>query len=392
MKRLYILFVFVLAGLTLQAQEMKTLTWGGVERQYYQYVPASYTGETSVPLVLCLHGLGEGAMNFFNVTNFASVAEQKGWILVYPQALNFTINIPFAGSQDLGPCWNVGSTVTISINMGGYPISFDVSVNPNVDDSGFLNATLDQVENDFNIDADSVFVMGFSLGGLMSHRMAIEHGDRINAIAAISGEIGNELTGLTPTGHVSVLQVHGTDDQMISYEGANISYGGYGPFSVGLDAEETVNWWSVFNNCNLDPVIELYPDSQDDYMTFEMHSHLNGDNGSRVALLKVNGGEHNYYTSGSYDIDYTEEIVRFFINTLDVTSTPELTTETLNVHPNPANSFITIDGSAPVSIIDLMGKTVLQSQGKSHIDVSSLSEGVYFVKSGDAYSKLIISR
>jgi poly(3-hydroxybutyrate) depolymerase len=39
-------------------------------------------------------------------------------------------------------------------------------------------AILDSLENNMNINTDSVFFMGFSMGGFMSNRMAIEHGDR----------------------------------------------------------------------------------------------------------------------------------------------------------------------------------------------------------------------
>ena len=50
-----------------------------------------------------------------------------------------------------------------------------------IDDSGFLMALLDSLAVQYPVNQDSIFFTGFSMGGFMSHRMAIEHGDRINA-------------------------------------------------------------------------------------------------------------------------------------------------------------------------------------------------------------------
>ena len=372
---------------TLNAQNMKTLTWGGQERQYLEYVPTTYSAETPAPVLFILHGLGDDATNFFNATDVRTVAEQRGWIVVCPQALDFNLQTPLGG-YDFGTSWNAGITVTVQIELYGMPFSFDVTVNPDADDSGFLMATLETLDEEYAVEPDSVFFAGFSLGACMSHRLAIEHGDRINAIAAVSGVVGNDMDELTPAANINVLEIFGTSDEMISYDNAEISLQSYGTHSIGLPAEATVEYWRNFNQCAETAVFEQYPDLVNDGLTFEMYSYMDGANDSRVSFIKVNNGLHRWYMAGNNDISYTEEIAKFFTGTLDVTDVNEQTEAKATVYPNPAKDFIQVEGT--VSIYDLCGKLVMKGAGR--IDISSLPEGMYFVKSKDACTKLVINR
>ena len=388
MKKAFTLFFFALLAFTLNAQTMKTITWDGQERQYLEYVPTSYSEAEAAPVLFMLHGMGDDINNFFQATQIRDVAEEQGWIIICPQALDFTYSIPGLGSQDFGTCWNVGSTVSVSFEMYGFPLNFDVTVNEGVDDEGFLLATLTSLEEEYNVDQNKIFFAGFSLGGFMSHRMAIEHGDIINSIAAVSGVIGNDLTTLTPVDNVNVLQFFGTSDEMITYDDAMISLQTLGYYNLGMPVEETVEYWRAFNQCDETPIVEQYPDTYNDGLTFEMYRYLNGNNDSRVAFIKVYNGTHTWYSGYNHDIDYNTEIVNFFNNTTDVNGVEEATSNTLTIYPNPANDVINVDKT--VQIYDLCGKLVMKGSGK--IDVSTLPEGMYFVKSSNECTKLIINR
>ena len=388
MKKAFTLFFFALFAFALNAQTTKTITWDGQERQYLEYVPTSYSETVAAPVLFMLHGMGDDINNIFQATQIRNVAEEQGWIIICPQALDFTYAIPGLGSQDFGTCWNVGSTVSVSFEMYGFPLNFDVTVNENVDDEGFLMAALEATKAEYNVDQDKIFFAGFSLGGFMSHRMAIQHGDIINSIAAVSGVIGNDLTTLTPVDNVNVLQFFGTNDEMITYDDAMISLQTLGYYNLGMPVEETVEYWRAFNQCDEAPIVEQYPDTHNDGLTFEMYRYLNGNNDSRVAFIKVYNGIHTWYSGYNHDIDYNTEIVNFFNNTTDVNGVEEATSNTLTVYPNPANDFINVDKT--VKIYDLCGKLVIKGSGK--IDVSTLPEGMYFVKSENDCSKLIINR
>lgn len=388
MKKAFTLFFFAIMAFALNAQTTKTITWDGQERQYLEYVPTSYSEAEAAPVLFMLHGMGDDINNFFQATQIRNVAEEQGWIIICPQALDFTYAIPGLGSQDFGTCWNVGSTISVDFSSMGIPLSFDVTVNEDADDEGFLMAALEATKAEYNVDQNKIFFAGFSLGGFMSHRMAIQHGDIINSIAAVSGVIGNDLTTLTPAANVNVLQIFGTNDEMITYDDAMISLQTLGYYNLGMPVEETVEFWRAFNQCDEAPIVEQYPDTHNDGLTFEMYRYLNGNNDSRVAFIKVYNGIHTWYSGYNHDIDYNTEIVNFFNNTTDVNSVEEATSNTLTVYPNPANDFINVDKT--VKIYDLCGKLVMK--GSSKIDVSTLPEGMYFVKSENDCSKLIINR
>ena len=374
---------------SLNAQTTKTITWDGQERQYVEYVPSTYSETEPAPVLFMLHGLGDQANSFFMATQIKSVADQKGWIVVCPQALPFNLQIAGMGSQNFGTCWNAGLTVVANISFYGMTIPYEIPVNETVDDEGFILATLDALNQEYNLNSDSLFFVGFSLGGFMSHRMAIQHGDIINGIAAVSGLVGNDMASLTPVDNVNMLQIFGTADEMITYDSALISLQGYGFSNTGLPAEETVEYWRAFNQCDQEPFVEQYPDTFEDGMNFEMYQYMNGANDSRVAFIKVYNGGHNWYFGEQNDIDYNSEIVKFFTNTLDVTNVAETTNETLTVYPNPAQNYVNV-GKEKVSIYDLCGKLVMKGSGR--LDVSSLPEGMYFVRSKDNCTKLIINR
>jgi hypothetical protein len=64
----------------------------------------------------------------------------------------------------------------------------------------------------------------------------------------------------------------------------------------------------------------------------------------------------------------------------NITSVQENNTSEFNIYPNPIKDVLTIDGTYnSVNIYDVFGKLVLTSQTKKIIDVSSLSNGIYFV-------------
>jgi hypothetical protein len=65
-------------------------------RTYFVYTPVNYQG-SAVPLFVMLHGCGEDAETFATVTHMNQLADQKQFIVVYPQQGS-------AGNQE--QCWD----------------------------------------------------------------------------------------------------------------------------------------------------------------------------------------------------------------------------------------------------------------------------------------------
>ena len=194
MKRVfYFIFSLVFVAFTQAQQTSKTMQFGGLTRQYLEYVPAIYNSSTPVPIVICLHGLGDNMNNFAGI-GMNYVADTADFIVLTPQA----IVDPLASAT----AWNSGASYM------GYQL------NSGVDDVGFINALIDSTMALYNIDTTRIYVTGFSMGGFMANRLACELGDRLAAIASVSGTIGTALNCTNPD-PIPVCHFHGTTDSTV---------------------------------------------------------------------------------------------------------------------------------------------------------------------------------
>lgn len=371
MKKLFTLFLAVFFCLSVFAQSgqtTKTITWGDTERQYIEYVPANVSNPA--PVLFVLHGLGDDMANMFSSTGFKSIADAHGWIVITPQALEAQISL-MTYTLPLGTAWNSGVSADF---MGNH-----IVVNEGVDDSGLLMAILDDLISTYNVDQNNVFCTGFSMGGFMSNRMAIEHPDRFKAIASVSGTIGNEISSNTPSQHISTMHIHGTADEMVSYENAELSYQNFS-FSVGLGAEATVEYWRNKNQCSATATHTDFPDNVSDNLTFEKFQYDNANEGIKTVFIKVTGGEHTWYYTPNNDIDYTTEIYNFFASCMGPTSVGEVAFPTVNVYPNPTKDMLHVEAEniTNIQVYNALGQLMV-STTSTDIPVSSYSEGLYTV-------------
>jgi hypothetical protein len=67
-------------------------------------------------------------------------------------------------------------------------------------------------------------------------------------------------------------------------------------------------------------------------------------------------------------------------------------TQSFAVYPNPASSFVRVEGTGQIQISDLLGREILRSQ-EVDIDVASLADGIYIVRDTHGHAtRLIIAR
>ena len=69
-----------------QHNNAQSIVHDGINREYVLYIPNSYDGTSSVPLMLNFHGFGGSARRIiWKNADLRSVAETNTFILVYPQ-------------------------------------------------------------------------------------------------------------------------------------------------------------------------------------------------------------------------------------------------------------------------------------------------------------------
>ena len=278
-----ILFIcfFSLSFLQAQQTESHNIVHDGLDREYHIYIPVSYDGATSVPLLFVFHGYGGNARDLMRWGDMRSVADTAGFILIVPQGYK-----DHRGS----PHWNVGSWTTGST----------------VDDIGFIEKIINRTSDEFNLDLHRVYSYGHSNGGYFSFELACQLGNKIAAIGSIGGTMSTEsYDSCEPSHNTSVITVHGTSDPIVYYTGGR-------PYNSKSQVE-TLRYWVDFNNTNISPEIIEVPDSdKNDGSQVELYKYDGGTNGTSVHHFKVINGGHSWPGRyGNMDIIATSEIWKF---------------------------------------------------------------------------------
>lgn len=145
---------------------------GGTGRDYKLYVPSGYHGEP-VPLVVMLHGCGQGPDSFADSTRMNRVAEEARFLVLYP-AQSITAN----GLK----CW-AWYAPDNQQRDGGEP--------------QLIVRALQQVERQFAVDERRVYVAGLSAGASMAAILAACYPDVFAAAAVHSGTMVKSAESLT---------------------------------------------------------------------------------------------------------------------------------------------------------------------------------------------------
>lgn len=345
---------FALCPAMTQAQAEKTILHNGLTRSYIEYTPASYTGSSAVPLLLALHGWNDQNTNFA-LAGFQILGELENFITVYPQGATGVI----------GTGWNAGVQY------------YNIPINGNIDDVGFIDALIDTLVTEYNIDQTRIYVTGFSLGGFMTNRLACELSHRIAAVVSVAGTRGNMISNCTPWRQVPFCHIHGNQDDVVLYSG-NI---------FGMDPPQLVDWWVLFNQCNPAPAVTQMPDLAQDSITVTHYEYSGGAGGSKVEFYMADGAGHDWLYQPVNDVSYTVLIWNFLKN-FSLTNVPvhEINqTDRFNVRPGNTHESIHISFSSEFtkvqfSVYDISGKQVFFlsiSEPEFSADVSFFAPGIY---------------
>lgn len=129
-----------------------TMELGGFIRCWYEYVPQRVrTLGRPVPLVFCMHGRGGTAESFISLSGMSRVAEERDFIVVFPEA----------GVHQGRP----GALRNLLLWNGEYK-------GEKIDDVAFILAILEQVKARYDIDSTRVYACGQSSGGMMTSLLA----------------------------------------------------------------------------------------------------------------------------------------------------------------------------------------------------------------------------
>ena len=157
-------------------------------RNYKVYLPSSYDKSRPAPLIVVLHGCTQDPDDISRGTRFNAVAEEKGFVVAYPQQEQKHNGLK---------CWNWFDSAHQRRDKG---------------EPALVAAITEKVMSDYSIDARRVFIAGVSAGGAMALITAYAYPELFAAAGIHSGiaygsatSIANALTAMHSGGDPAAL-------------------------------------------------------------------------------------------------------------------------------------------------------------------------------------------
>jgi polyhydroxybutyrate depolymerase len=258
--------------------EYDPVPFGG-SRPVQLYVPSGYTGAPT-PLVILLHGYSANGAEEDLYLGLREVAESMTVLYAHPDGTTNPDGYEF---------WNATNACCDFWDSG-------------VDDSSYLASLVTEFGTRYAVDPSRVYFIGHSNGGFMSYRMACDHSGVVAAIVSIAGAMWLDTSKCNPTAPVSVLEVHGTADTTIFYDGGTTASassdggtpeGGTPGGGQYPGATTSVADWATFDGCNTPPDTSQPPVDIDVGHTTTVTQYSAGCHApSEVDLWSMNGEGH----------------------------------------------------------------------------------------------------
>jgi polyhydroxybutyrate depolymerase len=243
--------------------ERLSIKVGGVTRNYLLHSPANLPAGKSAPLVLVFHGGGGHDWNMPGFTHFDDLADQEGFYVAYPDALNRH--------------WN------------------DSRGESEADDVGFTRELIAALERAHAIDPRRVYATGISNGGFFSNRLACDLGDKIAAIASVAATMPKPLAAdCKPARPISVLYMQGTDDPLVPINGGTVGFVKGRGRGENISLADSAKFWRSIDGLTRPPEVKDYPDRTGDGTTIHRELWTGGKDDTEVDVYTVQGGGHTW--------------------------------------------------------------------------------------------------
>jgi len=163
-----------------------------------------------------------------------------------------------------------------------------------VDDVAFIEHLIDDMATTYGIDREKVFVLGYSGGGHLVYRLALERPHLFAGFAAMLMVLpAPESLDCDPSGEpVSIMIMNGTADPAVPFEGGVVPRNSEDvPYDRFLSTPETFEYWAELAGLDGEPTLTKIPDlAPDDGSTVDVQTLASTP--FEVALVVVHGGQH----------------------------------------------------------------------------------------------------
>ncbi|AMR27568.1 hypothetical protein A0257_10985 [Hymenobacter psoromatis] len=246
-----------------------SLLVGARRRTYRAYVPAGLP--PGAPLVLALHGSNQDGATLRRWMGYEldELADRYGFAVAYPDG--------YRGN------WNNCRRAAT------FPAKTE-----NVDDVGFLRALVAHCRTEYGTDPGRTYAFGFSNGGQMAFRLAMEEPRLVAAIATAGANLPppESCTCALAGPTARVLLVAGTQDPISPYAGGRVTLFGFGNRGMALSARATAEAFARRNGLADSPVATVLPHQRAADPTAVAQLTWRRDGEPVVELFTGRGGGH----------------------------------------------------------------------------------------------------
>jgi len=307
-------------SLSFQIEAVDYATLGNREYIYYH----ASSAPPNCPLVLVCHGYSGTAQGIMDYSEFNALAEEFGFAVCYPQ-----------GTLD-------GSNTTF------FNVGYDFQNNQTVDDIAFVEELIDSLQAMHSLSEQDVFCTGMSNGGDFSYMLACQASETFKAIAPVAGMIMQDIMDdCNPINEVSILEIHGTQDNVTYWQGDPNNNDGWGAYP---SIPNTIDFFTnMFGLTALSSAV--FPDiDPTDGSTVSSDKYTELGSCTEVWLYTVDGGGHDWPGSyGNMDISASREAWLFF--------------EQLCVAPVDIEEYNPGNDRKLIRIVDLLGRATEFKKG-----------------------------
>lgn len=238
------------------------------------YVPTHYKRGWLMPLLVSIQAPDATTVQQEIVSSLSVGAEERGFLVLYLR------------SYDAARLWRYGQG-----EIGRQ-------------DLDFYQELMRHLYIAYDVDPSRIFLVGTGQGAEFSQAIACLFADQVAGVALIAGQYRTDFV-CKPALPVSVIMIHGSDDEVMLYNGDGENY---------QSIPDAARGWAALNGCSLQPQVVYKSGSILVEGWSDCQQHV------EVILLTVGGGRHVWPLVGSEPqdtlspgVDANDLIWQFFL-------------------------------------------------------------------------------
>jgi polyhydroxybutyrate depolymerase len=375
-KALFILLLITPLSIFAQRFEVK-FSFDGADREFIVVKPTGAVPVGGYPVVFMFHGSSGTGEEFYEKSKWKERGEIEKFITVFPTALKYCVlNFPDNNPVRITK-WNNGNLIEDQC--------------PNMtqtfkDDVKFIRKMVDTIKQTFTVNSKKIFASGFSNGGAMVAKLAMDAPDIFAAVAQ-NGSMMNSMDSTKPSRVIPVWAMVGTkDDRFTTPIGLpEIPFGGdsclaylKGGINRMLVCESLNQTYTKNNTARTN--------------TFIFDKPTIPGNTNRYIFTLVDDMFHVFPNGDNYPLVAADLHWEFFKQSV-ATDVQEirLPDSAVNIFPNPSNTEMTLDLSAftegvktDLTVYNAVGQPLffIKNQDSPLIKLykKDIGEGLFMVK------------